>query len=199
MAKTLVLDAMGVIYKAADDVVELLIPFVQTHGGVPDAKAIDDAYMRASRGEMTSREFWLSVNVNPNLEDDFLSGHSLNDGLLAFLPKAQEVFASIMCLSNDVSEWSAKLRHRFGLEKYISQFFISGDMHLRKPDVCIYERMLEMANLAAEDVVFVDDRTKNLFPARDLGMACVLFNPVEGQETAELPIARSFQDLLQYA
>jgi hypothetical protein len=33
---TLILDAMGVIYRSADDVEELLIPFVAAHGGTQD-------------------------------------------------------------------------------------------------------------------------------------------------------------------
>ena len=32
MPQTLILDAMGVLYQAGDDVAELLVPFVRKHG-----------------------------------------------------------------------------------------------------------------------------------------------------------------------
>lgn len=38
--RCVVLDAMGVIYSAADDVAELLIPFVRASGGTVDAEGI---------------------------------------------------------------------------------------------------------------------------------------------------------------
>lgn len=196
--KTLVLDAMGVIYKSADDVVELLIPFISAHGGQSDAQIVDDAYMRASLGQITAREFWLEMNVDPALEDEYLSEHVLNEGLMEFLPKALEACDSIMCLSNDVSEWSAKLRRRFGLEEYFSRWFISGDMHLRKPDVRIYRHMLSAAGMSADEVVFVDDRAKNLLSAQELGMWCVLFNPAAGQDTCGLPVAADWSDILRF-
>lgn len=197
--RTLVLDAMGVIYKASDDVAEMLIPFVHSHGGVSDPNAIEELYMQASRGEISSAQFWSDVGIDSALEDEFLSGHELRAGLMEFLPQAREVFQDIYCLSNDVSEWSLRLRKRFGLEQHISQWFISGDMHLRKPDPAIYLRMLESAHLKPADVVFVDDRPKNLLPARDLGITAVLTNPVPGQDPRGLPIACTLSDILVFS
>jgi len=40
MAEILLLDAMGVLYQAADDVADLLVPFVRQHGN-PDLTADD--------------------------------------------------------------------------------------------------------------------------------------------------------------
>jgi hypothetical protein len=38
----------------------------------------------------------------------------------------------LACLSNDVSEWSKLLRERFGLSEYITDWFISADIGVRK-------------------------------------------------------------------
>ena len=108
--KTLVLDAMGVIYKVGDDVGELLCPFIHENGGLSDDSEIETIYREASLGHLSAREFWERVKINPALEDDYLLRHQLSDGLLDFLPQARQRFASIWCLSNDVSEWSRKLR-----------------------------------------------------------------------------------------
>ncbi|WP_197521202.1 hypothetical protein [Bradyrhizobium icense] len=76
----LVLDAMGVLYAARDDVAELLVPFVRSKAGVVDAASIRAAYMQASLGVLTSREFWTAVQVDPALEDEYLASHRLSPG-----------------------------------------------------------------------------------------------------------------------
>ena len=83
--KTLVLDAMGVIYQAGDDVVELLCPFIHQHGGVADDREIEALYIEASLGHLSARQFWEKVQVDPNLEDDYLRRHRLSTGLREFL------------------------------------------------------------------------------------------------------------------
>ena len=51
--KCIVLDAMGVIFRAADDVADLLIPFVREAGGNMNANEIESAYLDASLGPTT--------------------------------------------------------------------------------------------------------------------------------------------------
>ena len=53
-----VLDAMGVIYQPADDVQDLLMPFVRSKGCRKSATSISRLYNAASRGTMTSAELW---------------------------------------------------------------------------------------------------------------------------------------------
>ena len=114
--KILVLDAMGVIYQSCDDVEELLVPFIREKGSNIDKKIIEDLYTRTSLGEFSSEEFWTKVGVDYNLEDEYLDRHQLSVGLLDFLfVFKKQVKAPIYCLSNDVSEWSIKLRKKFQL------------------------------------------------------------------------------------
>ena len=64
----LVLDAMGVIYEAADDVAELLMPFIAEKGGREDPDKIKSLYVRASLGEMETDEFWAALGLSPALK-----------------------------------------------------------------------------------------------------------------------------------
>ena len=77
----LVLDAMGVIFKSADDVAELLIPFIAEKSGSVDEEAIQSAYLEASLGKISPDYFWKQVDVASELEDEFLSRHTLNPGM----------------------------------------------------------------------------------------------------------------------
>ena len=173
----LILDAMGVLYQAGDDVAELLVPFVHRHGtpGLSAAE-IDRAYLAASLGEIGATEFWTRMGVDPALEDDYLAGHKLLDGTLETLPRLKAHFGGVACLSNDIADWSKKLRTRFGLEAWIDAWFISGDFGMRKQSPEIYRQVLAILNAEASDIVFVDDRPANLDVAKALGIRTVLLD-----------------------
>jgi FMN phosphatase YigB (HAD superfamily) len=86
-------------------------------------------------------------------------------------------------LSNDVKEWSAHLRRRFGLDELFSVAVISGEVGWRKPGVEIYACLLERLQALPQECVFIDDRQPNLRVPAELGMATIWFR-CEGQETA---------------
>jgi putative hydrolase of the HAD superfamily len=174
--QTLVLDAMGVIYEVGDDVADLLIPFIREKGGIENAEQIEATYIEASLGRMDAHEFWRRVNVSPELEDEYLSRFRLSNGLLDLLQTASDRFERLVCLSNDLSEWSRKLRRYFGLEPYFAGWYISGDLGVRKPDTRIYRRMVDDFAIAPGQLLFVDDRTKNLDSAATIGIQTIHYN-----------------------
>ena len=201
--KILVLDAMGVIYQSCDDVEELLVPFIKEKGSNIDKKTIEDLYTRASLGEFSSEEFWARVGVDYNLEDEYLDRHQLSVGLSDFLSLFKnQVKAPIYCLSNDVSEWSIKLRRKFQLDQYIERWFISGDLKIRKPSSGIYDVLIREANVKPTQMLFVDDREKNVVKANDFGIQtilCKINNSAEGYNDDDGSTAiYSFNELLDH-
>jgi putative hydrolase of the HAD superfamily len=195
----LVLDAMGVIYRDGDDVADLLVPFIAEKKGIRDGDVINKHYLSASLGEISANEFWRSVGLCPAVEDEYLSRHRLTPGLKGFLERASGQFSSIYCLSNDVAEWSLKLRKRFGLESAITQWLISGDLHKRKPSLDIYTKLLETALSPPDRIIFVDDREKNLDAAAELGMKtiCFAFRPKDKDNRHQT--ASSFEEVSKVA
>lgn len=177
MADIVILDAMGVLYEAGDDVAELLVPFVGRHGRADLlAEAIDRDYVEASLGRMDTDAFWRRMGVDPSLEDSYLAGHHLIEGTLEALAELKQRHGRLACLSNDVSSWSLKLRQRFGLERWIDHWFISGDLGLRKPSAEIYQLAADRLGVRPQDVVFVDDRLRNLDAAKAVGFNTVLLD-----------------------
>ena len=195
--KTLVLDAMGVIYTAGDDVAELLCPFIHENGGISDDRRIEAIYHEASLGRISAIQFWEEVQLDPGLEDAYLLRHRLSPGLLQFLRNARPRLASIWCLSNDVSEWSRKLRDHFGLHRLIDGFVISGDVGARKPEAAIFKHLLAQTGVKAEGLVFVDDRPRNLDTAAALGFQTILFGSA-GREPCQHYATTDFTHLLDY-
>jgi FMN phosphatase YigB (HAD superfamily) len=175
--QVLALDAMGVLYAGGDDVAELLIPFIRQNGGTADARHVEEKYIEASLGNITAAQFWKDDGIDPGLEDRYLSMHELMPGVDAILGLAVSMSCSICCISNDVREWSGKLRRRFSLADRITDWFVSGDIGSRKPDERIYRFALNSLGVPAERVLFVDDRVRNLDAATRLGMDTVWLSP----------------------
>jgi len=180
--KCLVLDAMGVIYQSADDVAELLIPFILEHGGCPEQERIEAAYLAASLGQIGAAEFWARVDLSAQLEDDYLAQFALNSGALELLSGMQAAGVPVWCLSNDVGRWSTRLRDNFEIESLLAGSIISGDVGIRKPDREIYQRLIDSSGYPAADLLFVDDRKQNVDAASQLGIDSILFSPETGFE-----------------
>ena len=176
--RTIVLDAMGVIFRAQDDVAELLIPFIRRYGSSIDTDDLNTLYEKASLGHLDVDEFWRELDLSPTIEDEYLAGHELNEGALDFLTFARTTDIDVWCLSNDVSRWSKKLRECFALEDLFVDFVISGDIGFRKPSEQAYRCLIDRIGFVPD--LFVDDRTLNVSAARTAGIRSVLFGPGKG-------------------
>jgi putative hydrolase of the HAD superfamily len=190
---------MGVIYSVGKDDRDLLSPFVEEKGGTKDVSKIEILYNAASLGYMSSAEFWEAVGLDPGLEDEYLQRYGLTDGLITFLETVNSQGYEVWCLSNDVSEWSKKLRARFGLNKYVRGFVISGEVGARKPEQTIFDHLINQLTANPREAAFVDDQRKNLDVAAALGFSTILFTPAGHDSTAEQHIvATSFADVLRW-
>ncbi len=180
--RCLVLDAMGVIFQAADDVAELLVPFVAERGDA-GRTAVEAAYLDASLGRIDADTFWQRCSIDPATEAEFLGRHALVDGVEQTLALAAARRIPVWCLSNDVGRWSEWLRNHFGLDSHLAGAVISGDVGVRKPDAEIYRILMTRSGFAAEDLLFVDDRDPNVAAARALGIQSIAFDPGSGFAT----------------
>jgi HAD superfamily hydrolase (TIGR01509 family) len=192
----LVLDAMGVIYEVGDDVGELLVPFIrEKNDGHCDIAHIDRLYDEAILGRLTAKQFWTGLELDPQLEDEYLQRYRLSPGAIEFLEKASDHFSSIWCLSNDLSEWSLKLRRCLGLEAYVEGFVVSGDVGCRKPEPRIFQILLDRLRAEPQKIIFVDDKKVNLDAAASLGFDTVLFDPSGAAGPVSHRVVRSFGEL----
>ena len=72
---------------------------------------------------------------------------------------------------------SLKRYERF--KSCFDQFYLSHEIHFRKPDASIYEFVLEQNQLKACDCFFVDDTKENTEAAAQLGIHTWNNNPVK--------------------
>ena len=166
---------MGVIYRAADDVAELLIPFIVAHNGIRDPRRIGELYRDASLGKSSPDRFWRAVGLRPGVEDAFLDGHRLSAGVCEALDALRTRGHTLWGFSNDVARWSQKLRTRFDLERRFSGFVVSSDIRARKPDASAYRALLARVGRKPDEILFVDDREANIVAAAGHGIDARLF------------------------
>ena len=57
--------------------------------------------------------------------------------------------------------------------------FNSCEMNMRKPNLNIYRAALKEMGVKPEEVIFIDDKEKNLKPARKLGMIAIRFTGIK--------------------
>ncbi len=195
--KVLVLDAMGVLYRACDDVRELLIPYVTSLNKNTGADTIKRLYIEASLGRISSNTFWDGVGIPSKNEDDYLSRHRCSQGLFGFLDRIRSHVDDIVCLSNDLSEWSIRLRKHFKLDQFISEWFISADIGRRKPDLEIYLQVHRFLQDSNTTFFFFDDNPKNVLAAERIGWNGYVFNQNSSKsyEKGTLSIVNSFGEV----
>ena len=96
----------------------------------------------------------------------------------------------LMTINNEAAELNQYRLERFGLRDIFITFFSSCWVGTLKPAHRIYEVALAMSQAEAADSVFIDDRERNLEPARTLGMRTIRFTDAPGlrQELAAMGV-----------
>jgi 2-haloacid dehalogenase len=94
---------------------------------------------------------------------------------IALLGELRARGVKLYALSNWNADTFTRTRSRFPFLDAFDGLVISGRIGLAKPDPRIFRHLLDEHALAAEDVVFVDDRAANVEAARGSGIEGVLF------------------------
>ncbi len=82
------------------------------------------------------------------------------------------------------NDWGAKLYQEF--KNCFEQFYLSHEIHFRKPNADIYEFVLEENKLNAKETFFIDDTLENTITAEKLGIKVWNINPQKEDVTTLL-------------
>jgi len=127
--------------------------------------ALQDVYPRATRKEIM--DIWNGMLLDfPDYRLDFITDLAKEDKYRLFL------------LSNTNAIHIPYLADKWGQEKFnrfkncFEKFYLSQEIHLRKPNAEIFEFVLNENGLKAEETFFVDDTKENTDAAEKLGIHC---------------------------
>ncbi|MFV0525179.1 MAG: HAD family hydrolase [Acidimicrobiales bacterium] len=202
-ARVMALDGHGVLYREADDVGNVLIPFVRERGtSVPDEEIVARA-RQLRLGRLTSAEFWALMGVNGDadeLDAAYVSRHQLSPGVIRYLRAQRDAGVRVACITNDCQAWATRLRAGHSLERLIDPWVISGSVGVLKPDRPIFEVLRRVTRESASQIMVLDDDLDVLDAARDLGFATLWFAPGGTQADARgHRMLRSFEAAAEVA
>lgn len=162
--KWIIFDVMGVIFKVQDDTNDLLVPFIKKRNNLISKEYINDIYLDASLGRITSDEFWEKMNLCETGKEKKIYKEYLDTCLTIdedFIETAKRLKKdyNLAILSNDVSEWSSYLRNKYGINELVEFSVISGDVKCRKPNMDIYDIAVGQMESACALSILIIDRT----------------------------------------
>jgi putative hydrolase of the HAD superfamily len=85
----------------------------------------------------------------------------------------------VAAVSNEGRELNEYRIKTFGLDRFIDFFISSSFVHYRKPDADIFRIALDIAQVAPEQVVYIDDRPMFVEVARSLGIQGIVHTTYE--------------------
>jgi putative hydrolase of the HAD superfamily len=96
------------------------------------------------------------------------------DEMIALIKEIKHQYGlKVGVVSNEGKELAIDRIHRFGLDSFIDFFIISSFVHLRKPDCDIYRLALDIAQVSASQVVYIEDRQLLVTVAQGLGISSI--------------------------
>ena len=100
----------------------------------------------------------------------------LEDSALPLLKELHAAGGLVMGqLNNESRELNDIRLSRFDLKNYLTVFFCSGYVGLRKPDPAIYRMGHEVLQKDPGEIVFIDDREKNVKEAAGIGLHAIQY------------------------
>ena len=91
--------------------------------------------------------------------------------MISFIKKLKTLYGlKIVAVSNEARELNAYRIQQFQLSNFLDFFVSSCYVHLRKPDANIFRLALDLAQISAEQVVYIDDVQLFVDVAADLGI-----------------------------
>lgn len=200
--RLVVIGGWGVLFQPADPAGELVVPFVRQAGSTASAEDIRDAYRLATLGRLTPDRLWDACG----LTGEPAWHHGPYAGRMTVAPGAADFMRSLLqrgigvaCVTNDVSEWSWRLRAWTGFEA-VAPWVVSSDIGIRTPDPGVFEMLRRVSEVPFSNCLLIDCDRRTLDAARSLGMSTALFGAPQAAQRptgTDHPAAGDFTALLR--
>jgi putative hydrolase of the HAD superfamily len=155
-----------------------------------DAESFGAAYWKFrdayDRGALTGAAYWQTVaealgqrldvaTLEDLVEADTVHWGQPNEAMIAWAAALQKAGVATGILSNLGDAMEAGLRERLPWLKGFSHMTFSHRLGIAKPDAAIYEHAVTGLGVAADEILFIDDREENIAAAREAGMVAVQY------------------------
>lgn len=175
--KTVVLDVGGVIFQ---DAIEPKMQDLSAKHSIPIALLRKEK--RALRsgvdtGDITEAEFWRKLiesgGANPDREDLEIDRYVVAiPGAMEAIVKLSKLYP-IALLTNDSEDLARARRAKLPIK--ITRAIVSAELGVKKPDLEIFRRALEILEYPPRACFIIDDVEENVTAAKYLGLAGLIF------------------------
>ena len=139
--------------------------------GYPIARAVEERVRLFPEYEEPIRAFY-------GRWDEMIKGEI--SGTVEILADLRDRGYPLYALSNWSAETFVLVREQFDFFDWFEDMVISGEVGLIKPDLPIFELLLQRVGRPAEACLFIDDHLPNIETARSMGFQTVHFKSPEG-------------------
>jgi 2-haloacid dehalogenase len=137
---------------------------------------------------ITEEDLWRRLAPKLRVEDEV--GRELRQWRRLLMPIPETIHVlervrrcyPVYCLSNVDKATTHYLQERYRIYDIFDGAVLSWEVGMRKPEMGIYELAICRFNLTPERVVFIDDKERNLIPARQVGFQTIPFQYPEDLE-----------------
>ena len=184
MIKAVIFDYGGVVKKETDPLVHLDIAKSCHISLKTTKKTIEELKELYETGKIDDNKFWkiFKEKTNTRLPKDYkqlwlrkyIEKGKKDPKILELISKLKTKKYIVAILSNTIPPHVNlnKKEHNFDL---FDPVILSTAVGLRKPNKKIYLLLLKKIKLKPKECIFVDDKEKNLKPAKQLGIHTILF------------------------
>lgn len=136
------------------------------------------------KGRLNEQEFLSTIIEQENLSYSFEELMSFMEKNFHKIEKTFTLYTQIQkkfpemkfsLLSNATQEIIPYLKKELELEKYFDTLFFSGQTGLKKPEFDAYKQVVEHYQLDPTEMLFIDDKMRNILIAEDIAMDCICF------------------------
>jgi len=145
-------------------------------------------------GKIAPEIFWRDFSKTLGLKnfDDaikvFFNSYKINADVLGHVKDLRQKYQTIL-FSNNYADLFAHMILFYRLGEYFDQWFSSSGLKFKKPEKEAYESLIASAQIKPEETIFVDDKEKNLLPAKELGFKTIVFTDIEQLKTELIALA----------
>lgn len=137
----------------------------------------DEMNHQYKEGKMTDEEYWSWASKEWKLDKTpkelielLISGYEVDESVVEIVKKVRtNGYKTLICTNNFPARING-LQERF---KFIDDFdgkSISYEVGSSKPDTKIYEKLIEVSGVNANEIVYADDNNDNISEAQKLGI-----------------------------
>lgn len=143
--------------------------------------------MEYKLGKLTDQEFWTWAAKEWNLTktweelvDLLVSSYDVDQRIVDVIKNAKtKGYKTAICTSNFPARING-LQKRFGFLDNFDVKVISYEVGANKPDRAIYEKLVELANVAPNEIAFADDNQESVENSKAVGITTFFY---EGFDT----------------